>query len=589
MELFELLLMDKVKKGSSGGGGFSGVTYNGARVGANHFSSTNKLESTDLVQFLPGTTMVIVVDHQAAAVAGNEALMSSGRGFFGTGIGYSLAIGQFTDDLYLVNYAGAFVLLASGLRIGINTIVIKYKADTSWVTSINGLTVTTAAGIGTLSYDGSCFTEIGQGSPTDSQAPMQSGGVLAWGLVNEELSDADVRLYSGQVGSVNRLIVPPAVTALASSLFDWNAYRDWNGIASTSVSQGSSPVTFTVGGTVTRTDFSEIRYATVDAMYWDSAISTPTTSDYGETFTRRNSYARLNVTTSADRVSFEGGGTANNGTFGDNYSSIGVYSNGTFVSQHAWQTGDLVSCRDAMLSAGSDKSVDVNEGMQWLQSFPRGTYVTAIRIRVGSTLNAPSAQAHWVGMICDSIGEGFKATYTRQSPAMLLRYGVASGTTVTIHGWASATTKDFLGDSTLRAAFVAQMVTASHGSTTRKLIVQIGTNDFGLGSWLVSQYKSAWGATIDALQAAMPGFEIIFQSPIQRISPDGEGPNGNAEFLGDFRTAQQELAVAKLLTTYHEGAAGAVVSDANLDGDGLHPSSTGVGSAQLGTAVISYT
>ncbi len=324
-------------------------------------------------------------------------------------------------------------------------------------------------------------------------------------------------------------------------------------------------------------------------MYWDSAISTPTTSDFGETFTRRNSYARLNVTTSADRVTVECGSTANEGLFGADYGAISCYSNGVYAAVEKFNEGVATHCADLMLPAGSNKNVDMNEGMNYLNGDVRGTYIVAFRIRVGSTFNAPAPVSHWVGVMCDSIGEGFKAaTPVTQSPAMLLRYGVTSGTSVTVHGWASGTTKNFIGDAGLRATFVAQVAIYARGTISNKFIIQIGTNDFGLGVWLIAAYKAAWKATIEALQIAVPGIVVIFQSPIQRISPDGEGPNNNAEFLSGFRTAQQEIAMEETSVVYHEGAAEAVVSNSNLDGDGLHPGSNGVGSAQLGTAFISY-
>ncbi len=587
IEEFLLLRDSRGRRGTGGGGGFVGTTFNGARVSANHFGATNKMESTDLVQFNPGKTLILVMDHQSAGAIGNEVVFSSGRGSFGLGIGYALAIGQGTHDLYLVNYAGAFVLLATSLRIGINTIVIKYKADTSWVVSLNGLTVTTAAGIGTLSYDGSCFTEIGQGSPTDTQITLQSGGVLSVSMANEELTDADVRAYSSQVGSVNRLVANPAFTALASNEFDWNAYRDWNGIASTSVSHGSAPVTFTVGGTVTRTDFSEVRYATVQAMYDDSKIETPTTSDYGETFTRRNAYARLNVTASGDRVSFEAGATAGNGTFGAGYASIGVYSNGTFVDQQVWNTGELIRCSDVMLSAGANKSVDVNEGGQWLQTEPRGTYVTAMRVRVGDTLNHPAAPTKRTLLFVDSIGTGFKATnLAYEGTGMLLRYGGTAGS-VSVFGWGSATTKNFMGDASLRTEVVGQILALCNATVTNQVMVQIGTNDYGLAVWTVAAYKAAWKAVIQAVHLAKPSVKFIFVSPIQRISPDTEAANGNGDTLGDLRTAQSEIAAEETFTTYHNGGGGAIIDDANLDGDGIHPKDAAA-QLQLATNFISF-
>ncbi len=280
-------------------------------------------------------------------------------------------------------------------------------------------------------------------------------------------------------------------------------------------------------------------------------------------YVRTSAFSRAVYTTTAEAIVAKIYSTRAGGTGAIDQAA--VYVNGAFhISLDPAANGE--STRTVELSAGS-KTVEFVAG---LQSAPAQTDVQGTWF-VSATASAPmtavsQAPTNRLVIYGDSISVGANSTVPpRDGWAMLVRAARGSASTVVEgYGWRSL----FLdaANSTLRAAFVAKIVSLNPSI----FWMAIGTNDYGLTKWSNTNFQAAYGATLDDMKAAMPSLQIYCQTPILR---SGEpGANGNGLFLSDFRTAIANAVSTRPYATLINGTQ--IVTTADLE-DGVHPTTAG--------------
>lgn len=191
-----------------------------------------------------------------------------------------------------------------------------------------------------------------------------SGGVVALGALSRSpASDAEATGWGQSVApttTASRYTLPTAFTGDASCTVDWNAFRDWNGVASTSTSLGSAPITYTVNASPTRTTMAEeyLSGANLAPVIVDSAGGALVSGNHLST----SPLARTVFTTPVGQQQV---GLAYVGTDTQvssyNFDQLGVFSDGTYIAD----------------SPSTPGSGGVNDGTVHLYWFPASTSPTS--------------------------------------------------------------------------------------------------------------------------------------------------------------------------------------------------------------------
>jgi len=310
-------------------------------------------------------------------------------------------------------------------------------------------------------------------------------------------------------------------------------------------------------------------YFAVDATtIIDSADSTTITDPYvGDIVLHHSSHARQVFTTSATSIEIA--------TYNDLYPSypaftqIGVKSNGATVATLApGANGEKLLTNS--LPVGANKTIEVIAG---LQSRPAasvlGTFLKSITFPAATATRATVSITPRLFVYGNSIASGGNATSTPiDAWDSLLR---ADYTDILIDAYGFRTLWDNANTALLRAALVARIA-----ATAPTLIwLAIGTNDYALNKWSAAAFGAAYAALLDDLHAALPSATIYCQTPILRVAPASEAPNGSGSTLGDYRT---QIATAQSTrgpwAALVDGTA-IVAAGPDYDADGIHLTTTG--------------
>ena len=133
-------------------------------------------------------------------------------------------------------------------------------------------------------------------------------------------------------------------------------------------------------------------------------------------------------------------------------------------------------------------------------------------------------------------------------------------------GWAEGELAQMASTTPLVNGTVTSITTSlSNATTTKKLIILIGTNDFGLSALPSATFKTYYENLVDAVNAADSSIEIFCISPLLRST--------DAPLLDDYRTAINDLCTVRpSFCTYIEGKTIITLLDTT---DGLHLSVAG--------------
>lgn len=566
--------------GSTGASGFSGTTLNGAELSNFNVTAGRHVRSTSgELDFRPGKTLYISAEFISAAGANNELIVGYYTGTYSTGKGWVIERGGSSNILYLTNWnASGYVALTSAIGLGVRQIAITWRAsDNHVLVSINGSTATDVGALVAPNSDATCVVGIGSSVAAGSlyADSFDTGAVGCVGLIATELSGANLALASNPMNGttpLNRFTLPSQYT---SPVVDFNAYRDWNGVATTITTQGSSPITFAVTGAISKVDTSEVYYATSANMYHDNGLNV------SETYAiRHNAFARIRFTTSSRRLAIHQTSTIFSAYTGS-FASIGIFNGGAYASLSTSTVVNTSQVIDSTMPAGASKTIDLIEGTQAeVAGQVYGTFMSGIRLPVDAVITAPTPPANRVVVMGDSIMNGYITTNAQSdNPVKILRAGYSGQ--LTLLGWGSATAYQFT-QSANRAAWVAAVAAMMNGASTNKLLVELMTNDYGLNAQSSANYATNLGAFLDDLKVAVPTLEVKLFSAIARIAPASEAANASGSTLGNYRTAASGLTSGRAWVTYTDGSA--VVSGANMNTDGIHPNTAGA--AQIGAAQL---
>lgn len=232
------------------------------------------------------------------------------------------------------------------------------------------------------------------------------------------------------------------------------------------------------------------------------------------------------------------------------------------------------------MDAGT-KTVEVVAGLQasptGVASGVIGTYIDEVKISSGASYSiVPSNTTSRIVIYSDSIGVGANATRPEyEGWPVLLRTTYSRNTLIEAYG-SRALWSDCV-NSAARTAFATRLASYS----LSQLVIMIGTNDYGLNRWNAANFGIAYADLVDKFNALQPSIPILLISPLQRIP---ETANSFGDNLQAYRNQISSIAAARpSFCTYLNGGAQALVSDANLAGDGIHP--TTAGQAQLAASV----
>lgn len=558
---------------------FVGTTLNGAELtNFNVASGRHVRSSSGGLDFRPGKTLYVSAEFISAAGSNNEIIVGYYTGAYTGGKGWILVRGASSDNLYLTLWnGGGYVALSTALGLGVRQIAITWRAsDNHVLVSINGSTATDAGALSTPNSDGTCTVGLGSSVAAASiyADSFDTGAVGCVGLIDSELSGANLAAASNSMSGttpLNRFTLP---SQYSSPVVDFNAYRDWDGSASTITTQGSSPIVFAVTGAISKTDTTEVYYATSANMYHDNGLNV------SETYAvRHNSFARIRFTTSSRRLAIHQTSTIY-GTYYNSFASVGVFNGGAYANLSTSTAANTSQCIDSTMPAGSNKTIDLVEGSQaYVAGNVYGTFMSGIRLPVDAVITVPTAPTDRVVVVGDSIINGFTTT-NAQSDGPIAKLRGVTDYKVTCLGWGSATSKEFT-DSGSRAAWVASIAAMLNGSNSNTLIWETQTNDYGLDAQNSTTYATNLGAFLDDLKVAVPGLQVKLLGAISRISPASEVANGFGKTLDDYRSAASGLTSGRSWVKYINNKY--AVSDANHTADGIHV--TTAGGAQLGYAM----
>lgn len=535
---------------NSGNGGVP--LFNGA--GVDTFSTSNYISSATLRDFRPGQSLAFIffctTNLQGMAIYQN--MFGCWINSIGAGKGWRM-INQDGGVYFASQGSNITRLNTTAFPVGLQRCALTWRASDNHVLfSLNGANQVDLGALTTgTAVDNTCTTQIGRDTHlVDTYyTALTSGSVCSWAILNRELSSVEqVTLATIPLTQSRFSFDGTIVPSDSSTVFYFEAYKNWDGVSSTFTTLGSSPVTFTVTGSPNLTNYGEYRIATTDKKYFDSKISIPQTG-----YTQRECYARLRLSgVNGINIGYEyyndfSGSTLNAG-------GIGLYINGTYNTTAVPSNYTPVSAlTDFILPTGSNKAIDLWEGNQIFVSNAQpniinGSYINYIRVPQGSTFLTPTAPQKRLVLLGDSIMSGFYPSVPNNTgiTALLRKDFPTSGTGgVTCHCWGGNTLYNNGSTSGQRQTLANLLSSELDGTSANYLWIQLGTNDYGANLWSASSFGTAYADLLDKINALSPSTVIYCQTPFPRVSPSVETANGSGNTLSDYRTQITNAANAR--------------------------------------------
>lgn len=190
-----------------------------------------------------------------------------------------------------------------------------------------------------------------------------------------------------------------------------------------------------------------------------------------------------------------------------------------------------------------------------------GTFMTNIFVKTNSftKINQTNVNEKLL-FITDSIGNGSASSnYITQAVTRL--FSIEDDRNVMVFGHGALRVEDLNSDfEKLEDLLISAF---SNVTTTKKLIITIGTNDYGAGI-LLSTFITYYTNLLTTIYAVDPTIQIYCVSPIKR--------SGETALLGQYRTAISNICTSLGYATYINGYDILELTDL---ADGLHPSTAG--------------
>lgn len=272
--------------------------------------------------------------------------------------------------------------------------------------------------------------------------------------------------------------------------------------------------------------------------------------------------ARVIFTTSATSVTVNG--YCNLFSRSAELSELGVAVNGEYLqSIPAGANGNFSAT--LTLPAG-EKTITFTNGAQskppgeaLLGTFLKSVTANAPLTRVNP---APGSRTYFV---VDSIGVGDSASIpTKLSYIAWLRKSTTDS--IVVYGWGYNGLLDVAGTAEQRI----ELVNLLKVGPPARVVLAIGTNDYGLNKGSAATFQSAYASLLNAIQSDMPAASVLAVVPLLRANENT--PNSTNNTLNNYRNAIAQAALGKNWVTVVDATPWVPV---NLMQDGLHPDDYG--------------
>jgi hypothetical protein len=569
------------------------VTYQGQALGG--FSASAYVSGTATIAWAPGETLWLELQLLGQTNSTTGVIVGSADPGTYTHGWFLLRGGPAATppgSIYVNNGAGTTTSINVAVpNLGISTIALVWRAaDNHVLATVNGsLQIDLGALAPVTACGGTCTTYVGAGYVGTGTYPGTDVRVLALATWASEATAAQTEALTFPAAGQNRLHLQSAVRS--GAVVDLQFDRDWNGIASTITTLGSSPIALAVTGSPTLTHADETRMPLKSYMYGDGKFAVPMVDSNGYKWTARNPYAHVRVQTSATYLTAE---TYTTETWQAPYTSVASFVGGTYNQTILLNEGNSYPIYGASVpslatftpGAGTAKVVDLWEGSNDCADWqlqdpygPWGSYMQALWVPVylldgatpsTSSILAPlAAPTHRVVLLGDGPTTDWLLPYNvplaEYSIPGLLRHAYPYPTDgITVDSAASLAMVEFAS----RAVNLSSLVAELDGTSTNAVWISLGTIDFeNRATPTLSQFQTAYQAAVNGICAGKPGTALWLQSPVQRISPASEtyGPYTLTQFRSVISGIATSTCPAACTCTYVECGAAACVSNANVD------------------------
>lgn len=214
------------------------------------------------------------------------------------------------------------------------------------------------------------------------------------------------------------------------------------------------------------------------------------------------------------------------------------------------------------LSAGN-KKVTLVEGLTTMPITDMlGTYLTSIKAENFTKNNQGNVDTKCC-FIGDSITVGGNSSIP-QKEAFGRLFKIENSKEVAILGYGYATLKDFAETQLLVDNTVTDLLNLLSNSSEKKLVIALGTNDYGLDSTPPATFAEWYANFVDSIHASDNSMEIYCISPLRR--------SGDPTLLANYRIEIETICSSRSYTTYINGYDILLLTDLV---DGVHPTTAG--------------
>ncbi len=444
--------------------------------------------------------------------------------------------------LYVAGIGGLQITNRSMVR-GANVIAITRLANGTIRCSMNGSAPAQMTTNAAYTPGGaSAVFRIGRDA-TAGQAAV-SIEVIRIQMIGESKDDTWLLAQSQVAESVNRFTPSDGDP---NALWDWIPALDFTAGAGTSIAgRGSAPFTMNVTGAVAKNTLAaENIYVIPDSAIYDTTqIINKTAATYGGAYKSITSYGQVGFITDAPRFSVDIVGDAATGVMG-----YGAYSDSTYLSpKPIFVYNDRLIGSDINGLSALSKTVTIQSGGSVGPSMT-ATNFARVRVPVGSDFEwaAVPQKSDQIIVIGDSIGSmgyGADEPYNPVGGAIIPQLRVQfPGSSIAAIGFYGATLNTVGGTPSARADILARIAfaMASSGASSLRVVMTIGTNDWGGGA-SAATFSVYFNAVLAAILGAYPNARITLISPLHRSGDLNANAGGST--IADYLAVEQAAAAA---------------------------------------------
>jgi hypothetical protein len=214
------------------------------------------------------------------------------------------------------------------------------------------------------------------------------------------------------------------------------------------------------------------------------------------------------------------------------------------------------------------KTIEITEdGEKKVGSNIYGTFLTGVYPKTGSnntTITSPADER--LIFIGNSIATGGNATQSQMAFPILFR---DSSNYVNVYGWGSGGAWDMFPDSATAQTTVNWIDSLADGTDSNKVIICLGTNDYGLNKMDSADFADDYAFFLYLLNKERSDIKIYAVTPLVRTT---ETANTFSNTLDDYREAITTASSGKAYVTVINGKT--ILTTGDLD-DNVHPTTAG--------------